>query len=73
MSIGRILQGMGKGLPLLVITSVRILVVSAPLAIFFTNDSGKPVEFVWYAMMISTGVATTIAVLWLRSALKSIA
>ncbi len=73
MSIGRILQGMGKGLPLLVITSVRILVVSAPLAIFFTNDLGKPVEFVWYAMMISTGVATTIAVLWLRSALKSIA
>ena len=72
MSIGRILQGMGKGLPLLVITSIRILVVSAPLAIYFTHGLGKRVEFVWYAMMISTVVATTIAVLWLRSALKNV-
>ena len=63
MSIGRILQGMGKGLPLLIITSIRILLVSAPLALFFRYGLGKPVEYVWYSMMISTVVATTIGII----------
>ena len=71
MTIGRILQGMGKGLPLLIITSIRILVVSAPLAIIFTIVLDKPVEYVWYAMMISTVVATMVAVLWLQRTLKN--
>ena len=72
MSIGRILQGMGKGIPLLIITSIRILVVSAPLALFFIYGLGKPIEYVWYAMMISTVVATTVAFFWLRYALNEI-
>ena len=72
MSIGRILQGMGKGLPLLIITSIRILLVSAPLALFFRYELGKPVEYVWYAMMISTVVATTTGIIWLRHALNKI-
>ncbi len=71
MTIGRILQGMGKGLPLLIITSIRILIVSAPLAILFTIVLDKPVEYVWYAMMISTVVATMVAVLWLQRTLKN--
>ena len=71
MTIGRILQGMGKGLPLLIITSIRILVVSATLAILFTIVLDKPVEYVWYAMMISTVVATMVAVLWLQRTLKN--
>nr|MCS5623989.1 MATE family efflux transporter [Candidatus Neomarinimicrobiota bacterium] len=32
---GRVLQGLGKGLPVLIITIVRVLGVSAPLAVFF--------------------------------------
>jgi len=72
MSIGRILQGMGKGLPLLIITSIRILLVSAPLALYFRYGLGKPVEYVWYAMMISTVVATTTGIFWLRHTLNEI-
>ena len=72
MTIGRILQGMGKGLPLLIITSIRILLVSAPLALFFRYGLGKPVEYVWYSMMISTVVATTIGIIWLRHTLNEI-
>ena len=72
MSIGRILQGLGKGLPLLIITSIRILLVSAPLALFFRYGLGKPVEYVWYAMMISTVIATTTGIFWLRHALNEI-
>ena len=69
---GRVLQGMGKGLPVLVITIVRVLGVSAPLALLFIFQMNKPVEWVWYAMMISTGVAFIIACYWLLTAMKSL-
>ena len=70
MSSGRILQGMGKGLPFLVITSIRILLVSAPLAFYFSTILGKPVQYVWYSMMISSIVATSVAVIWLVRTIK---
>ena len=65
MSSGRILQGMGQGLPFLVITSIRILLVSAPLAFYFSTILEKPVEYIWYSMMISSIVAASVAAIWL--------
>ena len=64
---GRVLQGLGKGLPVLIITIVRVLGVSAPLAFFFIFYLGKPVEWVWYSMMISTVIAFSISMVWLFS------
>ena len=64
---GRVLQGLGKGLPVLIITIVRVLGVSAPLAFFFIFYLGKSVEWVWYSMMISTVVAFSISMVWLLS------
>ena len=69
---GRVLQGLGKGLPVLVITIVRVLGVSAPLAFLFIFYMGKPVEWVWYSMMISTIVAFTIAVIWLLLTIRKL-
>ena len=69
---GRVLQGLGKGLPVLIITIVRVLGVSAPLAVFFIFYMGKPVEWVWYSMMVSTIVAFTIALIWLVSTLRTL-
>ena len=69
---GRVLQGMGKGLPVLVITVIRVLGVSAPLALLFIFQMNKPVEWVWYSMMISTGVAFIIACYWLLTAMKNL-
>ena len=69
---GRVLQGLGKGLPVLVITIVRVLGVSAPLAVFFIFYMGKPVEWVWYSMMLSTVVAFVIALSWLISTVSKL-
>ena len=69
---GRVLQGLGKGLPVLIITIVRVLGVSAPLAVFFIFYMGKPVEWVWYSMMVSTVVAFIIALTWLVSTLRTL-
>jgi putative MATE family efflux protein len=72
MTVGRILQGLGKGLPMLVITSIRILVLSAPLALYFIMVLNKPIEWVWYAMIISTIVSVAISLIWLKSAFKDL-
>ena len=69
---GRVLQGLGKGLPVLVITIIRVLGVSAPLSLFFIFKLGKSVEWVWYAMMISTGVAFIIACYWLFISMREL-
>jgi putative MATE family efflux protein len=69
---GRVMQGLGTGIPVLIITTVRVLGVSAPLALYFSFVLDKPVEWNWYAMMISTGIAFIIAVTWVRVELKKI-
>ena len=67
---GRVMQGLGLGLPMLVTTVIRVLGVSVPLALFFNYILHKPIEWMWYAMMTSTVVATITAALWLKYALK---
>ena len=69
---GRVLQGLGKGLPVLVITIVRVLGVSAPLSLFFVFVMDKSVEWVWYSMMLSTVVAFAIGLTWLFSTVKKL-
>ena len=44
---GRVMQGLGKGLPVLIITIIRVLGISAPLAIYFSFILEKPVEWNW--------------------------
>lgn len=72
MTVGRILQGLGKGIPMLVITSIRILALSAPLALYFIMVLNKSIEWVWYAMIISTVVSVAISLIWLKSAFKDL-
>lgn len=72
MNIGRVLQGLGKGIPLLMITTIRVLGVSVPLALFFTVVLDKPLEWVWYAMMISTAVAVSTGFMWIRHTFRSL-
>ncbi|MEE9466078.1 MAG: MATE family efflux transporter [Candidatus Neomarinimicrobiota bacterium] len=62
---GRVLQGLGQGLPMLIFTFLRVLAVSAPLALVFTYVLDKPVVWVWYAMLISVVVAASVAITWL--------
>ena len=71
MNSGRILQGLGLGLPSLVITATRVLLVSVPLAYLFTRVFGLGLSSVWVAILLSGCVATLISYVWLRSSLRS--
>lgn len=72
MNTGRILQGLGLGLPSLVITSTRVLLVSVPLAYLFTRVLGMSLASVWVAFLLSGCVSTLISFVWLRTVLRSL-
>ena len=67
---GRILQGFGLGMPLLIITSIRVLLLSSPLAAFFIFIQGRPLEWIWYSIMISAVVSCAVALTWLYWAIR---
>ncbi|MDP6455933.1 MAG: MATE family efflux transporter [Candidatus Marinimicrobia bacterium] len=67
---GRVLQGLGYGMPLFVITFLRVILLSFSLAVFFVFVLNKGVEWVWIAQLISVLISAFIALLWLRWGLR---
>ncbi|NQV42952.1 MAG: MATE family efflux transporter [Candidatus Marinimicrobia bacterium] len=62
---GRALQGLGTGVPSLVITAIRVAVVSGPLAYYFAVVLDKPYVWVWYASVIAVFIAAGTSLTWL--------
>ncbi len=71
MNSGRILQGLGLGMPSLVITSTRVLLVGVPLSYLFTRVWSLEVPSVWVAILASGCLSTLISYIWLRKVLKA--
>ena len=63
---GRIMQGLGKGVPVLIITIVRVLGLSAPLAYYFASIDSRDVVWVWYSIAISVSLSAIVGPLWVR-------
>ncbi len=72
MTSGRVFQGIGKGLPGLLITTIRIAVIVVPLALLFTRIFGWGIEGVFLAQIISSLSAAVLAFFWLLRSLKKI-
>ena len=72
LTIGRILQGLGQGMPSLIITTIRVIGVAGPLAYYFTFIQDKPVEWIWYSMFISGIFATIISIVWVTVTFKKL-
>lgn len=69
MLTGRALQGMGQGIPVLVLSLLRVVLISGPLAYVFVFEMGKPVVWVWFAILMGMVVTALIAGAWLWRAL----
>ena len=70
MTSSRIMQGLGKGLPVLFITLVRVILINAPLGWYLRRVLEMPIEFVWYCILFSSFVAATLSMLWMRNIIK---
>jgi Na+-driven multidrug efflux pump len=66
----RVLQGLGKGLPFLVVTLLRVLGIGAPLAYFFVFIQHRPIEWVWISMVLSMIGGAAVGATWLVTTLK---
>jgi len=71
MPCGRIMQGLGQGLPVLVITALRVLLISAPLAYYFTIN-GYEIVYIWYSIAISIGVSAIVGPIWVWKTINSL-
>ncbi len=71
-SSGRIMQGLGVASPMLIVTMLRVLLISAPLAWYFTHVLHKPIHYVWIAMLISSVIASSFSLIWMLRLLKKL-
>jgi putative MATE family efflux protein len=69
---GRSLQGLGTGIPSMVVTAIRVAVVSGPLAYYFAVILEKPYQWVWYASVIAIFVAAGTSLTWLRYRIRKV-
>lgn len=69
MLAGRSLQGMGKGLPVMILTILRVLLIGAPLAALAAHF-GEPIEWVWAAIVAGTVTTSALAAAWLQTGLR---
>jgi putative MATE family efflux protein len=67
---GRSMQGLGKGLPFMVLSFIRVIAVGTPLAIIFTYVLDKSIEWVWVAMISGGLVSMVVGLIWLGVSLR---
>lgn len=71
LTTGRLLQGFGSSMPLFAITSIRVLLISAPLSYLFSYLYNKPIEYIWYSIIVAAIVSSFTALIWLKIKLKN--
>ena len=57
---------------MLVLTVMRVLLVSVALASYFVFVMGKTIEWVWIAQVISVIVSSSVATFWLLAVFRKL-
>ena len=61
----RVCQALGQGIPLLITTITRVIILTAPLSYYF-YFIGKPIEWVWFSQIFAILIAAIISFAWMR-------
>jgi Na+-driven multidrug efflux pump len=70
MLAGRILQGLGIGTPVLLLTVMRLLLIAVPLSWALVYWWGSPVEAVWGSILLGSVVTAGVSFVWLRAGMR---
>ena len=68
---GKCLQGLGQGLPIAVLSTLRVFAVSAPLSMVFVHVMDRPIEWVWAAIVAGPVVTSAVGLMWMLRGLNS--
>lgn len=63
-------QGMGNAVPALIVTALRLILITIPAAIFFTGTLNMGVKGVWYSLMVGAISSTIISSIWAELVLR---
>jgi putative MATE family efflux protein len=65
---GRVFQGLGEGVPSLLLTAMRVILVSGALAFLFVHVLEMGLDSIWLALALGAGITSTVATgwIWLR-------
>jgi len=64
--IGASFQGAGKGIPALVLTFIRVIILAVPLAYIFSIPIGYEVRGIWLGIAVSNVLAGLFSILWFK-------
>jgi putative MATE family efflux protein len=71
-AVGRFLQGMGNGLPVLIISSLRVLIINMPLAYYWTRVLNYQITYLWWSQVVSSIASVFLAFGFLAWGLKKL-
>jgi Na+-driven multidrug efflux pump len=65
-------QGLGRGMPSLVITLSRAILVALPLSYGLAVIAGMGITGVWIGLLVSAFVSSIISFIWIESILRGL-
>ena len=66
MNSSRVMQALGHGTPMLVLTILRVLLINALLSFIFIVIYNKDIIYIWYSIVLSSIITATIAYIWMK-------
>ena len=66
MNSSRVMQALGHGLPMLILTILRVLAINALLSFIFIIIYDKDISYIWYSIILSSIITASIAYLWMK-------
>ena len=66
MNSSRVMQALGHGLPMLILTILRVLLINAIIASVFIIFYNKDISYIWYSIILSSIITATIAYIWMK-------
>ena len=67
----RSMQGLGNATPMLILTVLRVIIISCSLAWYFIKIINKPIEYAWGAQLISCACTALIGLIWLNKTIRN--
>lgn len=67
---GRVFQGFGEGMPGLIITTLRVLLISAPLSYVFIHILHLDITYIWLSILAGAMSSAVIAFTWLSTRIQ---
>ena len=66
MNSSRVMQALGHGFPMLILTILRVLLINAFLSFIFIIIYNKPVIYIWYSIVLSSIITAATAYFWMK-------